>query len=168
MFAQTDHRKHQPSVLKTLRPDIMGIFAWACTLKFGPWRESLYMVYKDRASLQHWWSSQSFYIPPQKQLIRCHQRFRVNTGQKRRFMKIKNLCVIHFTTFFDRSWRFTRFLVELSVGSRSMDRDRQMSETLGHNTELGDSARWLWSHYLGFLIMLMKCAGRSGMFLMHA
>lgn len=83
-------------------------------------------------------------------------------------MKTKNLCVIHFTTFFDRSWRFTRFLVELSVGSRSMDRDRQMSETLGDNTELGDSARWLWSHYLGFLIMLMKCAGRSGMFLMHA
>lgn len=27
VFAQTDHRKHQPSVLKTLRPDIMGIFA---------------------------------------------------------------------------------------------------------------------------------------------
>lgn len=31
--------------------------------------------------------------------------------------------------------------MELSVGSRSMDRDRQMSETLGHDTELGDSAR---------------------------
>lgn len=82
-------------------------------------------------------------------------------------MKIKNFCVIYFIIFFDCSWRFMRFLVELLVGSRLMDCDCKMLEMLGYDMELGDSVCWLWFYYLGFFIMLMKCVGCSGMFLMY-